>query len=103
MKNIRYTFQNENLFLIKCDEPDDPNGDLKYYKIYHTDQVTNPIRNWNSVQVLVKEMPYLLNINSKLSSTEFGSYYLRMSAVNLELGEGPYSNIVELKRFDKSK
>lgn len=28
VKNIRYTFQNDNLYLIKCDEPDDANGKL---------------------------------------------------------------------------
>ncbi|CAF0709711.1 unnamed protein product [Brachionus calyciflorus] len=101
VKNIRYTFHNDNSFLIKCDEPDDPNGDLKYFKIYHTDQVTNPLRNWNLIQVMVKDMPHLLNIDRRRNSAEFSSYYLRISAVNLELGEGPFSNIVELKRFDK--
>lgn len=70
--------------------------------IYHTNQVTNPIRNWNTVRVPVNDMPYLLSINSRLASNEHGSYYLRISAVNQELGEGPFSQIVELKRFDKS-
>lgn len=70
--------------------------------IYHTNQVTNPIRNWNAVKVPVQDMPYLLSINARLASHEYGSYYLRMSAVNQELGEGPYSQIVELKHFENS-
>ena len=28
--------------------------------------------------------------------------YIRISAVNAELGEGPYSNIIELRNIEKS-
>jgi hypothetical protein len=91
---------------------------FKYYKIYYTDQVTNPIRKWNSIKVSANEMPYKLKLDKttgsiskrntdNLANTDSGSsseqgYFLRISAVNSESGEGPYSNIIELKKINNS-
>ena len=92
---------------------------FKYFKIYHTDQVTNPIRKWNSINFSLNEMKYklkpdktigsiskrntdnLANVDSASSSEQ--GYFVRISAVNAELGEGPYSNIIELKKINNRK
>ena len=56
-------------------------------------------------------MPYRLRLNrlfkrglnkrntDSLSNQQF--YYIRISAINAELGEGPYSNIVQLKKINR--
>lgn len=76
--------------------------------------MTNPIRIWQSVQVPVSEMPYRLTVDLNslarkktkrgfaYNSVDQLVYFVRVSAVNAELGEGPYSNIVELKKMDIS-
>jgi hypothetical protein len=73
--------------------------------------VTNPIRIWMSEQVPVSQMPYRLRLSSlnfvktkikrqsQLSNNPPVFYYFRVSAVNAELGEGPFSNIVELRKM----
>ena len=60
-------------------------------------------------------MPFRLDLNTvKISKRSSGysdtglddkarRFYIRMSAINQEFGEGPYSNIIELRQPDKSK
>ena len=88
--------------------------------IYHTDQVTKPIKQWTRVKVLVDQMPFRLKLDKSLANGYSrlkrnylvnGNYepvhdnvhYVRVSAVNSQMGEGPYSNIIELKTFNKGK
>ena len=88
--------------------------------IYHTDQVTKPIKQWTRVKVSVEQMPFRLKLDKHSSHSSnllmrfkrnFLNYepvhdnvhYIRVSAVNSQMGEGPYSNIVELKSFNKGK
>jgi hypothetical protein len=73
-----------------------------------------------SEQVPIGNMPYRLRLSSanfasylkkkhvkrhnehgQLSNEPPVFYYFRVSAMNAELGEGPYSNIVELRKLDK--
>lgn len=46
-------------------------------------------------------MPYPLTVTNKNDKTsiknEQTSYYMRISAINAEVGEGPYSNYIELR------
>lgn len=80
--------------------------------IYYTDQVTNPLKSWMSVNVPATEMPYELKLKPKSArrtrqsplsnSLAERSFFIRISAVNLEMGEGPYSNIIQLKRINHS-
>jgi hypothetical protein len=62
--------------------------------------------------VPVNEMPhrlylkksFLSNIQKRyLESRDSQPYFIRVSAINAELGEGPYSQIVELKKLQKRK
>ena len=86
----------------------------KSYMIYHTDQVTKPIKQWSRLKVAIDDMPIKLKLeksSNRFRRNPFSSdyapvhdnfHFLRISAVNSQLGEGPYSNIVELKRIKKS-
>lgn len=47
-------------------------------------------------------MPYKLNLNNYKSKFT-DSFYIRISAINTELGEGPYSNITQLRILKQSK
>ena len=84
--------------------------------IYHTDQVTKPIKQWTRVKVAIENMPFRLKLDQsiqrqlrlKRNSNDYAPlhddiHYLRISAVNSQLGEGPYSNIVELKMLSRGK
>ena len=80
---------------------------LKYFKIYHTNQVTNTIKKWQSIQIAIDEIPYRLKIDAKrleYNSEDSGEklHFIRISAMNAEMGEGPYSNIVELRKLTTS-
>ncbi len=47
---------------------------------------------------------FLSNIQKRyLESRDSQPYFIRVSAINAELGEGPYSQIVELKKLQKRK
>ena len=89
--------------------------------VYHTDQVTKPIKQWTRIKVSAEHMPFRLKLDKGLASLSNrylrlkrndlvnGNYepvhtnvhYVRVSAVNTQMGEGPYSSIVELKTFNK--
>lgn len=53
-------------------------------------------------------MPYELKLKSnggggrKRANSERRHFYIRISAVNLEMGEGPNSTIMQLKRINQS-
>ena len=76
--------------------------------------MTNKIDSWNKLIVTASNMPFRLDLNTvKISKRSSGysdagfddktrRFYIRMSAINQEFGEGPYSNIVELRQPDKS-
>jgi hypothetical protein len=70
--------------------------------------------NWHSVLVPVNNMPYHLNLNNyepivkewnrlRRDSEDNTPYFLRISAINAELGEGPYSHIIELRKINQSE
>ena len=71
---------------------------MKAFKIYNTNQVTNPINKWNTVQIKVDQMPYKLILEIEKSKTD-RFQFIRISAVNFEFGEGAFSSIVELKKI----
>ena len=47
-------------------------------------------------------MPYPLALSNSNEDND-GSYFMRISAINSEVGEGPFSNYIELRKTDKSK
>ncbi len=70
----------------------------------------------------ISEMPFRLDLNKAISYEKHKrysysqtyddgnshqmnrrSYYIRVSAINKEFGEGPYSNIIELRQLDQGK
>jgi hypothetical protein len=54
--------------------------------------------------VPLEEMPYRLNFfNHYYKYSISDSFYIRISAINAELGEGPYSNITQLRNLVQSK
>jgi hypothetical protein len=69
--------------------------------------VTNTIKKWQSIQIAIDEIPYRLKIDAKrleYNSEDSGEklHFIRISAMNAEMGEGPYSNIVELRKLTTS-
>ena len=70
--------------------------------------MTNPIKKWHSAQIQVKDMPFRLKldkhnfISDDSSSNGDKLHFIRISAINNEMGEGPYSNIVELRKLNTS-
>ena len=69
--------------------------------------MSNPVRTWQSTLVPINEMPYPLTLPS--SSDEISddddtnrSYFMRIAAINSEVGEGPFSNYIELRSTEKS-
>lgn len=105
MRNIRYTYESDFNYLIRCDEPDDINGKFSGFRIYHTNQVTRPLRDWHNITF--NEQPYKLKLSKYLIKRYLDNaesfYFIRLSALNAEFGEGPYSQIIELKKIDRSK
>ncbi len=75
----------------------------KSYKIYYTNQVLDPIDKWNSIIVPVDDMPYPLVMANPRNTNDLRSYFMRISAINAEVGEGPHSHIIELKKTLKSE
>ena len=89
--------------------------------VYHTDQVTKPIKQWARIKVSAEQMPFRLKldkgstslsnrymrlkrndlVNGNYEPVHTNVHYVRVSAVNDQMGEGPYSSIVELKTFNK--
>lgn len=85
--------------------------------VYHTDQVTKPIKQWARIKVSAEQMPFRLKldkgpnrhlrlkrndlVNGNYEPVHTNVHYVRVSAVNSQMGEGPYSSIVELKTFNK--
>ena len=65
--------------------------------------MSNPIRAWQSITVPINEMPYPLTVSNIENSGTDDSYFMRISAINTEVGEGPFSNYIELRKTDKSK
>jgi hypothetical protein len=67
--------------------------------------VTSPLKLWNNVTIT--EMPFRLQLSKflkkkrNLDNLEY-FHFFRLSALNVEFGEGPYSQIIELRKIDKS-
>ena len=67
--------------------------------------MTSPLKLWNNVTIT--EMPFRLQLSKflkkkrNLDNLEY-FHFFRLSALNVEFGEGPYSQIIELRKIDKS-
>ncbi len=71
--------------------------------------MTSPLSEWNNVTI--SDMPFKLKLSQyvpKGPSTESypsseSFHFIRLSALNAEFGEGPYSQIIELRKIDRGR
>ncbi|XP_073793116.1 receptor-type tyrosine-protein phosphatase S isoform X29 [Danio rerio] len=89
-RNIQARIISQNTVLVRWDEPDEPNGQIKGYRVYYTMDPTLPMSMW---QIHNVQDSVLTTIQSLVTSE---TYTIRVLAFT-SVGDGPFSDPIHVK------
>ncbi|KAI1891598.1 hypothetical protein AGOR_G00145430 [Albula goreensis] len=89
-RNIHTRILSPNSMLVQWEEPEEPNGQIKGYRIYYTMDANQPVNQW---QVHNVQDSILTTIGS-LTTSE--TYTIRVLAFT-SVGDGPFSDPIQVK------
>ncbi|XP_065118391.1 receptor-type tyrosine-protein phosphatase S-like isoform X1 [Paramisgurnus dabryanus] len=89
-RNIQARIISQNAVMVRWDEPEEPNGLIKGYRVYYTMDPSQPMSNW---QIHNVQDSVITTINSLVPSE---TYTIRVLAFT-SVGDGPFSDPVHVK------
>lgn len=89
-RNIQARIISHNAVMVRWDEPEEPNGLIKGYRVYYTMDPSQPMSNW---QIHNVQDSVITTINSLVPSE---TYTIRVLAFT-SVGDGPFSDPVHVK------
>ncbi|XP_056599120.1 receptor-type tyrosine-protein phosphatase S isoform X2 [Triplophysa dalaica] len=89
-RNIQARIISHNAVMVRWDEPEEPNGLIKGYRVYYTIDPSQPMSNW---QIHNVQDSVITTINSLVPSE---TYTIRVLAFT-SVGDGPFSDPVHVK------
>ncbi|XP_039623041.1 LOW QUALITY PROTEIN: receptor-type tyrosine-protein phosphatase S [Polypterus senegalus] len=89
-RNIQARMLSPNTMIVAWDEPEEPNGQIRGYRIYYTMDPSKPINSWQKHNV---DDSRLTTIGSLVSQE---TYTIRVQAFT-SVGDGPFSEPIHLK------
>ncbi|KAJ8374392.1 hypothetical protein SKAU_G00049720 [Synaphobranchus kaupii] len=89
-RNINTRIISQNTMVVRWSEPEEPNGQVKGYRIYYTMDPNQPMGQWQVHNV----QDSLLTTIGSLTSSE--TYTLRVLAFT-SVGDGPFSDPIQVK------
>uniref|UniRef100_A0A8C4TN33 protein-tyrosine-phosphatase n=1 Tax=Erpetoichthys calabaricus TaxID=27687 RepID=A0A8C4TN33_ERPCA len=89
-RNIQARMLSPNTMIVAWDEPEEPNGQIRGYRIYYTMDPSKPINAWQKYNV---DDSRLTTIGSLVSQE---TYTIRVLAFT-SVGDGPFSEPIHLK------
>ncbi|XP_067218762.1 receptor-type tyrosine-protein phosphatase S isoform X1 [Chanodichthys erythropterus] len=89
-RNIQARIISQNAVMVRWDEPEEPNGLIKGYRVYYTMDPSQPMSNW---QIHNVQDSMITTIHSLVPSE---TYTIRVLAFT-SVGDGPFSDPVHVK------
>uniref|UniRef100_A0A8C2GEF8 protein-tyrosine-phosphatase n=1 Tax=Cyprinus carpio TaxID=7962 RepID=A0A8C2GEF8_CYPCA len=89
-RNIQARILSQNAVMVRWDEPEEPNGLIKGYRVYYTMDPSQPMSNW---QIHNVQDSMITTIHSLVPSE---TYTIRVLAFT-SVGDGPFSDPVHVK------
>uniref|UniRef100_A0A672LBU8 protein-tyrosine-phosphatase n=1 Tax=Sinocyclocheilus grahami TaxID=75366 RepID=A0A672LBU8_SINGR len=89
-RNIQARILSQNAVMVRWDEPEEPNGLIKGYRVYYTMDPSQPMSNW---QIHNVQDSMITAIHSLVPSE---TYTIRVLAFT-SVGDGPFSDPVHVK------
>ncbi|XP_051554555.1 receptor-type tyrosine-protein phosphatase S isoform X1 [Myxocyprinus asiaticus] len=89
-RNIQARIISQNAVMVRWDEPEEPNGLIKGYRVYYTMDPSQPMSNW---QIHNVQDSVITTIHSLVPSE---TYTIRVLAFT-SVGDGPFSDPVHVK------
>ncbi|XP_043118922.1 receptor-type tyrosine-protein phosphatase S isoform X3 [Puntigrus tetrazona] len=89
-RNIQAQIISQNAVMVRWDEPEEPNGLIKGYRVYYTMDPSQPMSNW---QIHNVQDSMITTIHSLVTSE---TYTIRVLAFT-SVGDGPFSDPVHVK------
>ncbi|XDV28389.1 hypothetical protein PO909_031713, partial [Leuciscus waleckii] len=89
-RNIQARIISQNAVMVRWDEPEEPNGLIKGYRVYYTMDPSQPMSNW---QIHNVQDSTITTIHSLVPSE---TYTIRVLAFT-SVGDGPFSDPVHVK------
>ncbi|XP_029104984.1 receptor-type tyrosine-protein phosphatase S-like isoform X31 [Scleropages formosus] len=89
-RNVQARIISQNTMMVRWDEPEEPNGQIKGYRVYYTMDPSLPMNQWqiHNVQDSV--------ITTVQSLTQSETYTVRVLAFT-SVGDGPFSEPIQVK------
>ncbi|XP_049334912.1 receptor-type tyrosine-protein phosphatase S isoform X16 [Astyanax mexicanus] len=89
-RNIQAQIISQNTVIVRWEEPEEPNGQIKGYRVYYTMDPSQPMSNW---QIHNVQDSVITTIQSLVPSE---TYTIRVLAFT-SVGDGPFSDPVHVK------
>lgn len=89
-RNIQARIISQNTMMVRWDEPEEPNGQIKGYRVYYTMDQSQPMSMW---QIHNVQDSVITTIQSLVSSE---TYTIRVLAFT-SVGDGPFSDPIHVK------
>ncbi|XP_051989338.1 receptor-type tyrosine-protein phosphatase S-like [Xyrauchen texanus] len=89
-RNIQARIISQNAVMVRWDEPEEPNGLIKGYRVYYTMDPSQPMSNW---QIHNVQDSVITTIHSLVPSETYTVRVLAFTSV----GDGPFSDPVHVK------
>uniref|UniRef100_A0A3P8NKI5 protein-tyrosine-phosphatase n=1 Tax=Astatotilapia calliptera TaxID=8154 RepID=A0A3P8NKI5_ASTCA len=91
-RNVQAHIISENTVMVRWEEPEEPNGQVKGYRVYYTMDPSRPINEW---QIHNVQDSVLTTIQNLVTSETYTIQVLAFTSV----GDGPFSDPVHVKLF----
>ncbi|XP_026091298.1 receptor-type tyrosine-protein phosphatase S isoform X38 [Carassius auratus] len=89
-RNIQARIISQNTMMVRWDEPEEPNGQIKGYRVYYTMDPSQPMNMWHIHNV----QDSVITTIQSLVATE--TYTIRVLAFT-SVGDGPFSDPIHVK------
>nr|XP_014267767.2 receptor-type tyrosine-protein phosphatase S isoform X4 [Maylandia zebra] len=89
-RNVQAHIISENTVMVRWEEPEEPNGQVKGYRVYYTMDPSRPINEW---QIHNVQDSVLTTIQNLVTSETYTIQVLAFTSV----GDGPFSDPVHVK------
>nr|XP_023699354.1 receptor-type tyrosine-protein phosphatase S-like isoform X4 [Paramormyrops kingsleyae] len=89
-RNIQARIISQNTMMVEWEEPEEPNGHIKGYRVYYTMDPSQPMNQWQIHNVQVSRMTTIQSL------TPSETYTIRVLAFT-SVGDGPFSDPIHVK------